>query len=128
MCNIKPDNHFKVVNVNDHFPGAASRARHRAETDITIRENGELNRRKPKGRNRKETPKPKPKHCDASKMVEGSNESTGAADKRTPSGETITWITVVHSLVSVGCSQQGAHQCERRKATKGKVFFFLSRV
>ena len=35
--------------VNDHFPGAASRAQHRAETDITIREEGELNRRKPKG-------------------------------------------------------------------------------
>ena len=68
---------FQSCKVNDHFPGAASRAQHRAATDITIREKGELNRRKPKGRNRKEAPKPSP------------STVTHAANKRTPDGKTI---------------------------------------
>ena len=37
---------FRRCKVNDHFPGAASRAQHRAGVDIIIREKVELNRRK----------------------------------------------------------------------------------
>ena len=39
---------FRRCKVNDHFPGAASRAQHRAGVDIIIREKVELNRRKNK--------------------------------------------------------------------------------
>ena len=78
----------------------------------------EAKRAQPKG-----TLKPKPKHCDASKMVEGSNESTGAANKRTPYGKTITWITVVHSLGSVGCANRAHTSVKGGKQPRVRFFF-----